>query len=319
MTGAGTRSMPVVGVGNLAMGGRAKTPVAAHIAEWLVARGERPAILSRGYARENPTDEVVVVSDGRHQLADLARSGDEPLLLARRVPGARVLVHPVRARAAAYAEAHLSATVHVLDDGFQHRSLVRDIDIVIVRPEDLRGRRMPFGRLRSPVSALGRAHAVIVDGATLDEAERSLAGIVDRARTRVFTLERSVGEPWWVDGHADQAERPAHMAPVVVVAAIAGPEQFVRALADTGWSVADLVAFPDHHAFSRRDIARVNAAVGASGSAGVVTTEKDAMRLLPLRPLPWPVAAVPLRVTVAPAAAFDAWLAEQLEAARCRR
>ena len=156
-------SRPVISVGNLAMGGRGKTPTVAAVAQLLVDAGERPAILSRGYGRRAPIDDVVVVSDGTHVLADLDRSGDEPLMLARTVPGAAVLVCDVRAAAAALAEARYNVTVHLLDDGFQHRSLKRDVDIVVVRPEDLRGRRVPFGRLRSSPRALARAGAVLVD------------------------------------------------------------------------------------------------------------------------------------------------------------
>ncbi len=102
------------------MGGRGKTPVVAYVARLLVEAGERPAILSRGYGRRRQEDGVVVVSDGRHLLADLDRSGDEPLMLARTVPGAAVLVCERRALAGALAERRFGATVHVLDDGFQH-------------------------------------------------------------------------------------------------------------------------------------------------------------------------------------------------------
>ena len=129
--------VPVVSVGNIAMGGRGKTPLVALVAGLLVAAGERPAILSRGYGRRIREDGVVIVSDGTHVSADLDRSGDEPLMLARAVPGAAVLVCDQRAIAAALAERVLGATVHVLDDGFQHRSMRRDLDIVAMAPQDL--------------------------------------------------------------------------------------------------------------------------------------------------------------------------------------
>ncbi|HVT49144.1 MAG TPA: tetraacyldisaccharide 4'-kinase, partial [Vicinamibacterales bacterium] len=116
------------------MGGRGKTPVVALLARLLAARGEQPAILSRGYRRRRPEPGVVIVSDGRRLGADLDRSGDEPLMLARLAPSAAVLVCDVRATAAAVAETTLGATVHLLDDGFQHRAMARDIDIVLVTP-----------------------------------------------------------------------------------------------------------------------------------------------------------------------------------------
>jgi hypothetical protein len=147
----------VISVGNLAMGGRGKTPLVAYIASLLLEAGERPAILSRGYGRRRVEDGVVVVSDGVRLLADLDRSGDEPLMLARALPGVMVFVSESRTIAAALAGRVFGATVLVLDDGFQHRAIARDVDIVVVTPADLDDRRAPFGRLRESVSALSRA------------------------------------------------------------------------------------------------------------------------------------------------------------------
>lgn len=309
------KRVPVVSVGNLAMGGRGKSPTAGLVARLLVEAGERPAILSRGYARRDPVEGVVIVSDGRHRLADLDRSGDEPLMLARHVPGAAVLVCETRAMAAALAERELGATVHVLDDGFQHRSLTRDLDIVIVTPGDLSDRRLPFGRLRSSVTALRQAAAVIVDGVLDAAAEARLAAVVDRTRTQVFHLTRAIGTPWWLE---HQSAGLSAAAPVVALAAIARPERFTAALTAAGWTVAESVGFRDHHAFTRRDLARVASAVTRTSAAAVLTTEKDAMRLLPMRPIGLPVAAVPLTVAVEPAAAFREWLIGRVgEVRRC--
>ena len=175
-------------VGNLAFGGRGKTPLVAMLARHFLAKGERPAILSRGYARRRPDAGAVIVSDGRHLLADLDRAGDEPLMLARSVPGAIVVVCDVRAIAAALARQALGATVLILDDGFQHRAVARDIDLVVVTPEDLTGRRAPFGRLREPVSALARAHAVIVDGP-------APAQLAAAPQATVLSLRRAIRAP----------------------------------------------------------------------------------------------------------------------------
>jgi tetraacyldisaccharide 4'-kinase len=305
--------VPVVSVGNLAMGGRGKTPAVAAIARLLVAAGERPAILSRGYRRRAPQAGVVVVSDGRHLRADLDRSGDEPLMLARQVPGAAVLVCRVRAQAAAMAESELGATVHVLDDGFQHRSLARDVDIVIVAPQDLRDRRVPFGRLRSSPRALARADAVIVDGATVEAVDADLDRVSDARRTRRFALTRRLGEPWMLEPGRPALSRAT---PVVAVAGIAAPERFSRALEQAGWRVARLVPFADHHRFTRRDLERVARALAETGAGGVVTTEKDAMRWLPLRPFPFAMAAVPLAVEIGAGGELGAWLLNRLREVR---
>jgi len=310
------QSAPVISVGNLAMGGRGKTPVVRLITRWLVEAGERPSILSRGYGRRTAEPGVVIVSDGSHVLADLDRSGDEPLMLARALPGAAVLVCDVRATAAALAERALGCTVHVLDDGFQH-PIRRDVDIVLVAPDDLTARRLPFGRLREPVTALARAAAVVIDdGGASDEAHAATVREIARVspQARVFRLVRTLGQVLDFDGPADFDRGQ----PVIALAGIANPERFARALVDAGWIVADLVAFPDHHRYRARDIRRIADAARATNASAILTTEKDGVRLRPLRPLrtPAPVGIVPLDVHIEPD--LLPWLAERLAAVRER-
>ncbi len=134
---------PVVSVGNLSVGGTGKTPLVAALAGWLVAHGERPAILSRGYARRDRTAEPAVVSDGARLLLDVHAAGDEPLMLARAVPGAVVVVGADRYASGRHAETVLGATVHLLDDGFQHIQLGRDLDIVVTAGRRAGGRSRP--------------------------------------------------------------------------------------------------------------------------------------------------------------------------------
>src|SRR5262249_55485413 len=161
---------PVVSIGNLAAGGRAKTPMAAFVARALRDAGERPAILSRGYARRRAEDGVVVVRDAEGMRADLDRAGDEPLMLARQLDGVAVFVSSSRPLAGRLAECRLGCTVHVLDDGFQHFDLRRDVDLVMVAQEDVdRPVTLPSGRLREPLDAAAAADALIaLDGASLD-------------------------------------------------------------------------------------------------------------------------------------------------------
>ena len=146
-------------MGNLAVGGAGKTPVALAIAERLLEAGRRPAVLSRGYGATRGDDRVV--ADGERVLLDAAAGGDEPVLLARRLPGLRVLCGPDRARLAARAVA-LGADVLLLDDGFQHRRLARDLDVVVVDASNPwgNGHCLPFGPNREPRSALRRAGLV---------------------------------------------------------------------------------------------------------------------------------------------------------------
>jgi tetraacyldisaccharide 4'-kinase len=289
---------PVVSVGNLAMGGRGKTPVVAAIARLLLARGERPAILSRGYARKRPEDGVVVVRDAVDMRADLDRSGDEPLMLARQLPGACVLVSPDRYLAGCIAERHLGATVHLLDDGFQHLQLDRDVDIVLVAREDVeRPKTMPAGRLREPLDTLVAADAVLTE----DDDVR-IEGL-DQIDVPLFRLRRTL-------------ETAPPDRPVFAVAGIARPERFVSDLQSAGWVVAGSMAFRDHHPYSRRDLDRIVAAARHAGASAIATTEKDVVRLLRFRPFALPVVAAALTMEPDPRDRFVEWLIGSIAAAR---
>ena len=152
---------PVISVGNLRVGGSGKTPTVAHLARLLLTAGERPSILSRGYARRIPADGVTVVSDGDRILSDVDHAGDEPLMLARMLPGVPVLVGPDRYLSGRFGEERLGVTVHLLDDGFQHVALFRDVDLLLVDADDLTDAVLPAGRLREPLSVARAADAVL--------------------------------------------------------------------------------------------------------------------------------------------------------------
>ena len=298
---------PVVSIGNLAVGGRGKTPVVACVARLLLDAGERPAILSRGYARQRPEDGVVVVSDPDGLRADLPRAGDEPLMLARRLPGVSVVVSADRYLAGRLAEHHLGATVHLLDDGFQHLPLERDVDIVIVAAADLEpgAQLLPLGRLREPRDALVAADAVL--------ALEPHGYLTEEQPFEVFALRKSLGAPLF-DPPAARGTVPA--GPVLAVAGIARPEGFFDDARSAGWDLAGTVAFRDHHPYTARDTARIWNEARASKARAVLTTEKDYVRLLPFRPFPVPVAYLPLTMEPEPLPEFRRWLAGSLRAAR---
>ena len=319
---------PVISVGNLAVGGRGKTPVVATIARLLLEMGERPAILSRGYKRSDPQDGAVVVRDAGGVRADLGRSGDEPMMLARQLPGAIVITSPDRYLGGRLAELHLGATVHLLDDGFQHFQLDRDADIVVVAREDLSGRTLPSGRLREPADVLIAADALV----SLDPIERPVAP------DAVFSATRHVGAPRFEDGRVDADARPEGRAysdvrpegraysdvrpdtdarhRVFVISGIAHPEHFVAAVRSHGLTVVGERAFADHHPYSARDLERVVTEARSAGADAIVTTEKDYVRLLPHRPFALPVGYLPLTIEVEPREEFRAWLRTSLATAR---
>lgn len=305
---------PVVSVGALAAGGSGKTPLAAHVAALLAAAGERPALLSRGYARRRPRDGVVVVRDWHAVRAGLDEAGDEPLLLAHSLPAAAVLVAEDRYVAGRFAEAILGATVHVLDDGFQHLGLRRDVDLLLLSERDAADpRTLPGGRLREPLEAARAAHAVLVetpDPAAADE----LAGRVgiDHAFRFKRTLQpaRDAGSGERVSLSPDD--------PLVAVAGIARPQQFFDGLRRAGHALAATAAFRDHCSYTPRDVARIGRLAAAHGAAHVVTTEKDLVRLLPLAPFPFSLLSLPLQVEIEPREAFRAWLGERVRQAQVR-
>jgi tetraacyldisaccharide 4'-kinase len=289
---------PVVSIGNLALGGRGKTPLAASVARLLRDTGEQPAILSRGYGRSQPERGVVVVRDPHGIRADLARAGDEPLMLARQLPGVSVLVCADRYRAGRFAEDRLGTTVHILDDGFQHLQLDRDVDLLIVGREDVEHPlTLPAGRLREPLDTMCVADAVIKAD---DEVVIEVAG----TDLPVFGTVRSAGS------------EPPDEAPVLALAGIASPERFFADLRRTGWNVTATMPFADHHRYSRRDLVRVLERAAQIRASRIVTTEKDFVRLLPYRPFPMPVTFVPLVLDPAPLDQFRDWLVDQIRTTR---
>ncbi len=303
-------SRPVISVGNLSVGGTGKTPLVAALASRLVSMGERPAILSRGYGRRRSPRSPIVVSDGVRVRASVSDSGDEPMLLAGLVPGAAVVVGASRYQSGLLAEDTLGATFHVLDDGYQHVQLARDVNVLVTTPDEIAsGRVLPFGRLRESAAAAVHADVVAVVGSS------AAAAAIEARRlgvARSCGATRVLGPATLVAAQAGAAVDPEQVRterwPAVAVAGIAHPDGFFEGLDTQGWMVAYRLPFPDHHWYTLRDIARIGAAVRDAGARVVLTTAKDAVKLETLGPLPFPLALVPLRLEVDPAASLDAWI-----------
>jgi tetraacyldisaccharide 4'-kinase len=298
---------PVISVGNLVVGGSGKTPVVAAIARLLLAAGEYPAVLSRGYGRRRAADGVVVVSDGHSTQVSAEQSGDEPQMLAQALAGVPVLVSPDRHLAGCLAERRFGCTVHILDDGFQHMQLARDINLLLISRADLDEALLPAGRLREPLDAARAADALLVPGDE-DDVDAIVAKV---GMTPAFRVLSRQGEPRFIlEPHA----RPIARRRVVAVAGIAHPARFFHALRAGGWDVARQIVFRDHHWFSRRDLASIERAALDERADLIVTTEKDAVRLttedVAQSPAPW--AAIPLEVSIEPAS-FLSWMQERLK------
>ena len=310
---------PVISVGNLSVGGSGKTPVVAALARLLVTMGHRPAILSRGYARRRNVDGVVVVSDGERVLEPVEHSGDEPQMLARALPGVPVLVCPERHLAGRLAERQLGCTVLLLDDGFQHLVLGREVDLLIMPASDLDDAVLPSGRLREPLDSASAADGILVPGS--DEDVERVAGAFDRmpvfrVSNHYEPLQHTPGAsedalPHRRGGSLDPPDEPKADQPgarVVAVAGIARPARFFNALRAQGYEVVRELAFPDHHWYTTNDLERVTEAVRATGADLVVTTAQDAVRVP--RQTAWAV--LPMTATIEPPDRFAAWLEERL-------
>ena len=305
---------PVISVGNLVVGGSGKTPVVAAIARLLLTMGERPAILSRGYARRQGSDGVVVVSDGASVLVDVGASGDEPQMLARALPGVAMLVAADRYLAGRVAAQRFGSTVMVLDDAFQHLQLERTVDLLVVSAADLGAQMLPSGPLREPLTAARRADAVLVYGDPVEA--QQIAGTLGVPTS--FTVTNQYGAIRAIAGSpATPGDRR-----VLAFAGIARPGRFFAALRDRGHDVAGELTFRDHHWFTRADVARIGAAARAAQANLVVTTEKDAVRLEGVIGVPEVLelaggadvrrGVLPMEATIEPAGSFATWLQSRL-------
>jgi tetraacyldisaccharide 4'-kinase len=266
---------PVVSVGNLSVGGSGKTPFVLLLSELIEARGVKFDILSRGYGRR--TSGVARVDPG-----GLARNfGDEPLLLARRL-SVPVIVGEDRYEAGLFAEKSFGPQLHLLDDGFQHRALARDFDIVLVTPEDARDCLLPAGRLRESVTSLSRADAVVLASGASPQSFPSNGKLLWRVRRGISVTNV-----------------PAHP---VVFCGIARPQNFLLQLRTAGVKPVAQALFRDHHAYSERDIQDLLKLRQQSEAEGFVTTEKDAINLSRFLDALQPLAVIPVKMELMDAA-----------------
>ncbi len=279
--------LPVVSVGNLSLGGTGKTPLVLHLARLLQAAGLRPAVLSRGYGGQSG-QEVNLVSDGADILLSPAQAGDEPVMLARALPGVPVVTARRRAAGGRLITARGLAGSIILDDGFQHLALARDLDLVLfsAQGETLTERVFPGGRLREPWSAIARAHALVITGAS--EPTGTLAASIKgklqefNPTAPVFTARYQALGIYGRDGLQAPVAKLAGV-PLLACCGIANPASF-RSLLNDNLSILGERRFADHHPFSQADLTALAAQAQALGCQGIITTEKDFVKLRDLKP-----------------------------------
>jgi tetraacyldisaccharide 4'-kinase len=267
--------IPVLSVGNLAAGGTGKTPMVAWLVRRLEREGRNPAVVTRGYggrAGRGP----LLVSSGQGPLAGPEICGDEAVLLARALPGVRVVAGSDRFAGASVAAVE-GAGVVVLDDGFQHRGLARDLDLVLLDGTDPfgNGRLLPAGPLREPKDALARASAVVVTRCSPGAEISAIAAEVARHAPGIPVLRAGHRRVGFVSRSGAPVARPAR---AVAFCGIGNPVPFLRDLEEEGVEVAAARVFSDHHPYQRREIEGL-AKLAVRHGAVLVTTEKDLVRV----------------------------------------
>jgi tetraacyldisaccharide 4'-kinase len=287
--------VPVISVGNVTVGGSGKTPLAETVALALAEMGARPAVISRGYGRRSRG--VRIVADGSGVLLRAGEGGDEPVLLAERLPGIPVVVGENRFEAGAVALGRCGAGSLVLDDGFQHKTLAKDLELVAVsgRQPWGSGRLFPRGSLREPLSAFRRADIVVVTNAPTPAVTSDIAHVLRRKGSRAVVLSGAYQAT--ALRRDERSESPQALAGrrVLVLAGLAAPEGFVATADGLGAEVVGLAEFPDHYWYSARDLARVAALARDKGAEAVLTTEKDWVRIRDIPPGPRPESPGPRR------------------------
>ncbi|MBI3808558.1 MAG: tetraacyldisaccharide 4'-kinase [Nitrospirae bacterium] len=282
------RRLPVLvlSVGNLTLGGTGKTPVVIMLVEWLLAQGKRVAILSRGYRRTS-TASYVLVSNGERMLVGPSEAGDEPFLMAQRCPKAIVAVGADRYELGDWVLNRFPIDCLVLDDGFQHRGLYRDVDLLLIDATDAEGLAalVPAGRLREPLRTAARATAIMVTRADVPaqvtEVCRKLKaalGVIPEPIQAVFRPESLVS----VATGASQPLSWSKGKTALLCSGVGHAGSFCSLVKRIGIRILDEIAYADHHAYTNQDVERLSARANELQAELIVTTEKDACKLVSL-------------------------------------
>lgn len=291
---------PVISVGNITTGGTGKTPIVEWIARAVAKETVRACVLTRGYGRAN-AGRRVVVSDGERILADAREGGDEPRLLAEMLQGVSAVISDAdRVAAARWAEENLKSNLFILDDGFQHLRIARDLDLVAVDATNPwgNGRLLPGGRLREPLNGLARADCIILTRAEQSQdidslhkqAERFSNGrpvLLSRTRTKAIRpldetmIESSARAP--LPHPSTLIPHPLSSQPVAAFCAIGNPASFFAHLRSDGNALSYTRAFADHYVYEQSDIDAIVVEAKREGALALITTAKDAVKLRSLR------------------------------------
>jgi tetraacyldisaccharide 4'-kinase len=269
----------VVSVGNITVGGTGKTPLVELLARFFLDEGFRPAVVSRGYGRTGKR--IVVVSDGKKVLSNPDRTGDEPLMLGRHLEGIPILVGADRVKAATKAVRTFESDLILLDDGFQHRRLKRDVDVVALKRSHPFGNEkvLPAGPLREPRKGLGRAQVVVLTGRkSSDERDAGFRGDISEKSNVLEAVYRPIEWVQLSNGQMHPLSFLQHRF-VFVFSGIGNPGSFETTLEEMDLKMVGHWIFRDHYRYASDDLKRIADRAESHGAVSVVTTEKDAVRI----------------------------------------
>lgn len=308
----------VISVGNLTLGGTGKTPMIRYLAKFLLNNGRRPAVLSRGYGSK-ANDEINVISDGENVLLDAEIGGDEPRMLADTLPGVPIITGRKRHLTGNYSINYLGVDSILLDDGFQHLGVKRDIDLVLFNANTMFGNKrvFPGGDLREPLSALQRAHCFIITN--VDRADRDRLDVFTQYLKQLFPDRPIFTASHQTSRHLKMGEKnkinmldmeTASRIPLLAFSGIANPDSFKQTLSGEYYNIKAFKAFRDHHFYSAKDIRKLSEQAKEVGAQALITTEKDFVKLGPRFFFDIPI--LSLEIELLPEKAFELFLAEQI-------
>ncbi len=269
----------VISIGNLTLGGTGKTPTVIMVAETLRRKGFKPAVLSRGYGGRSP-ESVNVVNDGRQTLLSPEAAGDEPVMMARRLKDVPVLTGRNRYETGKYAIKHFGVDVLILDDGYQHLALHRDLNILLCDASYPFGNGVvfPAGELREPLTAMSRADAICLTRWHKNNTQDGIDG-VNCKRVPVIKTGMRVQSVIELDSGKETGIEILQNIPVAAFCGIARPLDFFETLKQTSVQIVNQNSFPDHHPYSPAELKAIEDQGKQVGAKAIVTTEKDAVKL----------------------------------------
>ena len=311
-------SRPVVSIGNLTVGGTGKTPLVACLANILLRRGWKPSILTRGYGRGSKAD-IVVLAPGLGRRADAREIGDEPALLARKLPQVPIILCADRFRGGQVAEAQFTVDAHILDDGFQHLALARDVDLLALDATQTISdwHLLPAGRQREPLSALRRAQMVVLTR-TDSVDPRPLEELVLQVHPAAHVFRSQTGLLGWRDALTGESVliEEIRAKKVAAFCGIGNPQAFFADLRRWGFRLAAEDAFPDHHVYTGGEIRRLVERALRNDAAALLTTQKDAVKFSGDWAAQLPILACEVETRITDSEHFERTLLTYLERAR---